>query len=1228
MPDTSHPARYTQLGEIARGGMGVVLRVRDRSLDRTLAMKRMLTPPSDADDGIEVAQFARFMEEAQITAQLDHPSIVPIHELGEDEEGRTYYTMRLIKGRALSEVLAEVNGTAGTGNDATAHLAKGASQSLWNLSRLVGVLVRVCQTMAYAHAKGVIHRDLKPANIMVGDLGEVYVMDWGLARMAGRADVRDLRLRLGQAGVDGLTTVASTRMAAGDTLLDGPLETMDGAVLGTPAYMAPEQAAGRIEEVDFRSDVYALGAILYEMLAGHPPYMGAGKADSPRSVLGRVCAGPPENLARLTARVSPELIAICEKAMCRESAGRYASCLDLAEELQAFLDNRVVKAHQTGPLAEARAWVRRNPALALTSIVALGAIIAGLGTTAVLERRAATQQLAALDLERRARLETVATLAESSYQQGVQYQAQGELALALAHWARALRYDPDHGRCAGRIAAALLFESVPFPFREITRGHSGQPVARFSPDNQELAVLGPSNTVQVFSVATGQHRLTLPMESKPYCLEFSPGGQYLVAAGGNVVRSGEIACWDRATGKRIWEDKGFSDRLPKIAFDFEGTRVTAACLDGSARVWSVADGRVVFSVPAAADVDRELQAIHAARLSRDGRRLLIGRGDGSLEMHAVDRQARLFRVELPRRMIEPVLCVAWSPDNALFAAGGMSGSTRVYDAKDGRALTDRLPHALGVDQVFFDPGGKRLLTSSRDGEARLWDVTKGTLAVPPLRHQAALRWVQFNADGSQVVTACEDGTARFWSTATGLEVARTSQRGDQVWHAELNPAGTLLVTAGLQRGVVLWEVARAPAKPWQLSSQPCIARSVPGSSLVAVASEGKLQLLDADTGGIRTEVTPYGGEGIARLTVSTDGRWLATEGASALGLRCWKLDGNLTPAGGFGSGESYSSIALSPQGRRLAAFTYDGNLKTWSTDALGQPAQAVRLSSQTYGMQIDDEGKWIALAGYSLTNFHWHLPEGRPAGAGPCRDMDRSVDGRWIVAADTEARCWDMAAGIPLPQPRAIRHRTTISTVRFSPDGRRILTVSADNTARIWDAVTGKPLTEPMVHRYQGKSGCWSPDGRRIATTALDRTLTVWDAATGEPLVGPLACPVPEGATRDEPALVLGFLPDGQRLLIRTGGRADIWDMGPTASEPIPDWLPSLAEAVAGLRIEINKEGGKFRTQVHEVPFEERVAWKDRFRSDTAPDAYSRLAQWFFADPAERNPAPGLPRVR
>ena len=376
--------RYESLGEIARGGMGVVLRVKDRSLDRTLAMKRMLAAP-DADSGeVTAAQFGRFLEEAQITAQLDHPAIVPIHELGTDADGATFYTMKLVRGRELGEVFALAR--KGTG---------------WNVARSLGVLVRVCQAVAFAHGKGVVHRDLKPANVMVGDLGEVYVMDWGLAKMAGRDDVRDIRLRLAEGGVENLATIAFSRDELGDAL-DAPLVTMDGSVIGTPAYMPPEQAAGRIEEVDHRSDLYALGAMLYELLAGQPPYMPAGMKTTAREVLSKVLVAPPERIRAIDANADAELAAICEKAMAREKSARYATAVDLAEDLQAYLDGRVVAAYERGAWAEMRKWVRRNRATAIAGATALVAALAGLGATAFIQSRAAEKQRVLFQNEQRA----------------------------------------------------------------------------------------------------------------------------------------------------------------------------------------------------------------------------------------------------------------------------------------------------------------------------------------------------------------------------------------------------------------------------------------------------------------------------------------------------------------------------------------------------------------------------------------------------------------------------------------------------------------------------------------------------------------------------------------------------------------------------------------------------------------------------------------------------------
>ena len=244
--------RYSLKGEVARGGMGVILRVWDRDLRRTLAMKATFTAaPTRAPDQDEMV--TRFLEEAQITGQLDHPGIVPVHELGVDEEGRMFFTMRLVKGQTLDQII---------------RLAR-KDEGGWTRVRALNVILRVCEAMAYAHAKGVIHRDLKPANIMVGKYGEVYVMDWGLAKVMGRPDVHDRQLR---PDVSILHSEIRTDRVVSDAG-SSPVMTMEGTIIGTPTYMPPEQAEGRIDALDPRSDIYSVGALLYTLLTGWMPYV-------------------------------------------------------------------------------------------------------------------------------------------------------------------------------------------------------------------------------------------------------------------------------------------------------------------------------------------------------------------------------------------------------------------------------------------------------------------------------------------------------------------------------------------------------------------------------------------------------------------------------------------------------------------------------------------------------------------------------------------------------------------------------------------------------------------------------------------------------------------------------------------------------------------------------------------------------------------------------------------
>ncbi|MBK8097699.1 MAG: SUMF1/EgtB/PvdO family nonheme iron enzyme [Planctomycetes bacterium] len=339
--------RFQRLDRIGAGGMGEVWSARDDDLQREFALKQI----GNKDGGAEAMHGPegqlRFVAEAQTLGQLQHPGIPPLHELGVQPDGRLYFAMARVHGQPLTSLLGQ--------------------RANWPLRRVLAIVQSVCETMAYAHGKNVIHRDLKPDNVMVGEFGEVYVIDWGLARAFGHPDpnaavVRTVRTPSPNGAP---ATPAAATVAADEAGL-----TRHGTIVGTPNFMAPEQAAGDIAAVDKRSDIYSVGAMLYQLITGTLPY-GEGKPDP---IVAAVCKGPPKPVGSLAPNTPKDLLAICERAMARDPADRYPTMQDLATDLRHYLDGHAVKARRISQIARTWKWARRNRALTATGSLLAAAL--------------------------------------------------------------------------------------------------------------------------------------------------------------------------------------------------------------------------------------------------------------------------------------------------------------------------------------------------------------------------------------------------------------------------------------------------------------------------------------------------------------------------------------------------------------------------------------------------------------------------------------------------------------------------------------------------------------------------------------------------------------------------------------------------------------------------------------------------------------------------------------
>jgi eukaryotic-like serine/threonine-protein kinase len=1008
--------RYKIQGEVARGGQGAVLRIWDEDLRRNLAMKVILGQSDGEAKGdtpkVDSRTLGRFLEEAQVTGQLDHPGIVPVHELGLDSEGRIYFTMKLVKGRTLREIFDLVH----------------AGEEGWTVTRALGVMLKVCEAMSYAHSKGVIHRDLKPGNIMVGRFGEVYVMDWGLARVLGEEDHKDIRIQ------PELTTASfqSERRDRAEETPDSPLMTMDGDVVGTPAYMSPEQARGDLDQLGPQSDVYAVGAMLYQLLTGQMPYVPRDCRVSNYAIWRSVQDGPPRPLRTLTSDVVPELEAISEKAMARDAAQRYGDMEELGSDLRAYQEHRVVRAYRTGATIELAKWVQRNRGVAASLVALLALVVIGLSGLAVVQNRANASLL-------RANYVANISAAEASLLVGEAGEARRQLGacdLDLRRW--------EWRHLKLRVNSEI--RKIPVVCTDMA----------LSPDGSRIACAGFGSDLRVFDLQSSQEIASLDGHDRwVRGLVFLDEDRLVSGDSGGAVR-----VWSLQAKTQLLDLKGHDDRVTAIDASSDRTRIVSSGVDGTVRVWDAASGEPLRVIAANGG------AVHDLHFS----------GEGDQVVACTSRTIRWWDIstgEKLRELISPVSgmkCIAISADGDLVAAG-TDGSTIeddnlaiVWDADTGEIKYTFPGHVDGVSSVQFSSDARWLVSAGSRGAVRIWDMEDGELERVLYGRGGFIGGALLTRDDQFVVSSNGD-SVRVWDFWQDQAI-RQADNADRIEAISVLPRDGSLAVVGAGGALSLWDMEtleRTAVLGEDRHSGNCLGISGDGLRAVTGGVDRRVRLWDLTTG----EQLAILGKHERRGDHPLEGMVLSV----AFNVDCTKVVS--VALGG--------SVCVWDIASGTLVFSIDAREieKSWFSRATYDPSGRYLLLATESRLRVLDAsscGPITILDGHEggITGFAFHPHEAVLA----------------TSSDDGTIRLWDLEDLRPIATLSGHVHQ--VNCVAFSPDGTRIASGSWDRSVRVWDYETRESLISLRAHIRPVAGVAFSVDGKKVLSGAGN--LIAWES--------------------------------------------------------------------------------------------------------------------------------------
>ncbi|MEO7731323.1 MAG: protein kinase [Kofleriaceae bacterium] len=1026
------PGRYDVLGEHGRGGLGRVSRVYDKDLGRDIAIKELLSRGHIND--------LRFMREAMITARLEHPGIVPVYEAGRWPDGTPFYAMKLVSGRPLRALIAERK----------------------TVDERIGLLhhaIAVADAIAYAHGRNIIHRDLQPANVIIGDFGETVVIDWGLAKdLSEQAEVEAVGVSRSLTSVDDqLTTV--------------------GSVLGTPAYMAPEQERG--ESVDQRADVFAIGAMLWELCS-----------------LQKV---PPTNLAqrhRLLRRagIDHDLIVIIDKAIDPDPRSRYRDAGALAADLKAFKSGARIVARDYSLPAMLAHWTRRHRPLALSALAFAALLIVGIVALGVLYRDSSRNAELARDNARIAQHNSDtarARLIQSYAEQGRHALLDGNHVEALLYLMQAARHGDSSpnlrfmlGRAAEPLSAATL---------RVRSSSARTFFTGFSHDGTRI-VASAEDGAHVWDAQSGRLLFDLPHGSTVLKVLYNPDGTRLVTFG----LDGIVKIWSSIDGALVRVLRPPADRGSASyragAISPDGKVVAAVDREAAMlHVWDVSSGKLLAMIANPTTQRVELafsqdghwlatisgdeahvfetgtwkltRTVPAPRLSRlafdpTGPRLVTGTVSGDVAIWDVATGHRLQHL---LEHGEEIRCLAVSPDGTFVAAGGLDGTELVWRVKSG-ALQARIAEPSGtVYSMDFDHTSRLLASSGKARRVVVLDVETGIPISVLGGPSTTIGDVQFDPSSLRVVGTEVSGTAWVWNIATQYQRWSSPNIGwDCGANVSLDQDSRYLAVSCYDHSTRVWDTAsdrllvELPPVTLVHAGLMDARAAVSGSGdLVAIARKDTVEIYAVSDGTLVRTVRHAAA--VTAVRFAERGHGLVTGSA----------DGVLLVSG---DGDSIRSLPRSASAIDAAGFLADGRIVATSADRRltvfdverGTAVATLALSVRVQGLRISHDGQRLVT-----------IPATSKASPPVLWDLEHA---RKIASLED--------------------HRMQVFSAHFVGDGHEVLTAGMDGAARRWDGDTGA-LRQTYFARTGVLDAVVSPDGNQVVGAGGDGNLFFWDAASG-----------------------------------------------------------------------------------------------------------------------------------